>query len=394
MNETIADTKASIFESIDDLHTTLIDLSKRIHCNPEIKFEERKASQWLSDAAKEAGFRVEKPVGGLDTAFRASCTGSGAGPTIAFLAEYDALPKLGHGCGHNLIGPASLGAALGLQTAMDDLPGSIQLIGTPAEEGGGGKVILAEAGVFDEVDIAMMFHPSGKTILWKHALARRKLFIEFFGKAAHAASCPEKGISALDATLLTFQNLNALREHIVDSSRIHGIITHGGDAPNVVPDYSACLFFVRAMDDDYCDVLLEKVKNCARGAALATGAKVEMEMQGAYRSLQMNTPLAQAFKSNLEALEWTFDDVDPSEGIGSTDFGDVSHITPSLHPYLSIGPKDLAGHSTEFAAAAASEKGFEAMVAAAKAMAGTAVDILLQPGLYNSVRADFEARRS
>jgi amidohydrolase len=391
MNTTTAQTKSSIFAAIEDLQMHLIDLSKRIHRNPETKFEEHQASRWLSEAAEEAGFRVEKPIGGLDTAFRASYAGSGEGPTIAFLAEYDALPKLGHGCGHNLIGPASLGAALGLRTAMDDLAGTIQLIGTPGEEGGGGKVILAEAGVFDEVDMAMMFHPSGRTILWKHALARRKLLIEFFGKAAHAAAFPEKGISALDATLLTFQNINALREHVVDSSRIHGIITHGGDAPNIVPDYSACLFYVRAMDDAYCDELLEKVKNCARGAALATGARVEMDMQGAYKSLQPNLPLAQAFQNNLEALGWTFDDVDPAKGIGSTDLGDVSHITPSLHPYLSIGPKDLVGHSTEFTAAAASEKGFEAMMAAAKAMAATAVDILLQPELYDEIRADFEA---
>ncbi|MGD9001974.1 MAG: M20 family metallopeptidase [Anaerolineae bacterium] len=394
MNKTTAETKTVVFEAIDELQTTLIDLSKRIHSNPEVKFEEHKASRWLSDAAQEAGFRVEKPVGGLDTAFRASYSGSGAGPTIAFLAEYDALPKLGHGCGHNLIGPASLGAALGLQTVMGNLPGSIQLIGTPGEEGGGGKVILAEAGVFDDVDVAMMFHPSAKTIPWQHALARRKLFIEFLGKAAHAAAFPEKGISALDATLLTFQNINALREHIVDSSRIHGIITHGGDAPNVVPDYSACLFFVRAMDDDYCDELLEKVKNCARGAALATGARVEMEVQGAYRSIRPNLLLAHAFTSNLEALDWTFDDIDPADGIGSTDMGNVSHITPSLHTYLSIGPRDLVEHSTEFTAASASEKGFEAMMAAAKAIAATAVDILLQPGLYEAIRADFEAGRS
>ncbi len=394
MNDTIAETKASVLEAIDERRTDLIDLAKNIHRNPEIKFEEQKASRWLSEAAREAGFRVEKQVGGLETAFRASYAGAEEGPTIAFLAEYDALPKLGHGCGHNLIGPASLGAALGLRTAMDELPGTVQLIGTPGEEGGGGKVILAEAGVFDEVDVAIMFHPSGKTILWKHALARRKLFIEFYGKAAHAAAFPEKGISALDATLQTFQNINALREHIVDSSRIHGIITAGGDAPNIVPDYSASLFYIRAMDDDYCDDLLEKVKNCARGAAIATGAKVEMEMQGAYKSLQTNDPLAQAFKRNLEALGWTFDDVDPAKGIGSTDLGDVSHITPSLHPYLSIGPKDLVGHSTEFVEAAASEKGFEAMMTAAKALAATAVDVLLDPGLYEAIKADFEARRS
>ncbi len=389
--ETIAETKSAVREAIDKLKPKLIDLSERIHRHPETKFEEYKASQWLAEMAEAAGFRVEKPIGGLETAFRASYSGSGEGPTVAFLAEYDALPKLGHACGHNLIGAASLGAALGVRTVMDRLPGSIQLIGTPGEEVGGGKVILAEAGVFDDVDLAMMFHPSGKTILWKHALARRKLRIEFFGKSAHAASFPEKGINALDATIQTFQSINALRQHITDDARIHGIITHGGDAPNIVPDYSASLFYVRALDDDYCDELLEKVKNCARGASLATGARVEMEMQGAYKSLRTNMPLAQTFKANLEALGWEFDDVDPAKGIGSTDMADVSHITAAIHPYLSIGPKDLVGHSTEFAEAAASEKGQQAMIAAAKALATTAVDVLLRPSLFSAIRTEFEA---
>ena len=280
---------------------------------------------------------------------------------------------------------------MGLQAVMNKLPGSVQLIGTPGEEGGGGKVIMTEAGVFDDVDVAMMFHPSRQTVLWKHALARRKLFIEFFGKSTHAAASPEKGINALDATILTFQNINALREHVEESSRIHGIITHGGDAPNIVPDYSASLFYVRALDDDYCDELLEKVKNCARGAAIATGARVEMEMQGAYKSVRTNMALAQAFRANLEGLGWEFDDVDPAKGIGSTDLGDVSHVTAAIHPSLSIGPEDMAGHSTEFAEAAASEKGQQAMIAAAKALAATAVDVLLRPSLFAAIRTEFEA---
>ena len=390
MKQNTENIKASVLETIDELRPTLIALSRRIHQNPEVKFEEQKASRWLSEAAEKAGFEVQKPLGGLETAFRARCAGVAAGPTVAFLAEYDALPKLGHGCGHNLIGPASLGAALGVRSVIDKIPGAVQLIGTPAEEGGGGKVILAQAGVFDNVDAAMMFHPSGKTILWKHALARRKLLIEFFGKAAHAASCPERGISALDATIQTFQNINALREHMVDSARVHGIITHGGDAPNIVPDYASCLFYVRALEDADCDKLLERVKNCARGAALATGARVEMEMEGAYRSLRTNQPLAQAFKHNLEALGWTFDEVDPAQGIGSTDMGDVSHCAPSIHPYLTIGPSDLAGHSTEFVEAAISEEAFDAMIAAAKALAATGLDVLLRAGLRDAITADFD----
>lgn len=389
--ERIAEIKVTIQEAIDKLQPKLIDLAERIHRHPETKFEEYQASQWLSEAAEAAGFRVEKPIGGLETAFRASYSGSGEGPAIAFLAEYDALPKLGHACGHNLIAAASLGAALGLRAVMDKLPGSVQLIGTPGEEGGGGKVIMTEAGVFDDVDVAMMFHPGRQTVLWKHALARRKLLIEFFGKSVHAAAAPEKGINALDATILTFQNINALREHIEESSRIHGIIAHGGDAPNIVPDYSASLFYIRAREDDYCDELLEKVKNCARGAAVATGARIEMEMQGAYKSVRTNMALAQAFKTNLETLGWDFDEVDPTKKLGSTDLGDVSHVTASIHPSLSIGPEDLVGHSTEFAEAAASEKGQQAMIAAAKALASTAVDVLLRPSLLAAIRAEFGA---
>ena len=388
---TIAETKAAVLEAIDELQPKLFDLSERIHQNPEVKFEEYKASQWVSETAEAAGFRVEKPVTGLDTAFKASYSGSGEGPTIALLAEYDALPKLGHACGHNLIAASSLGAALGLQAVMGELPGSVQLIGTPGEEGGGGKVIMAEAGVFDDVDVAMMFHPGRQTVLWKHALARRKLLIEFFGKSTHAAASPEKGINALDATIQTFQNINALREHIEESSRIHGIITHGGDAPNIVPDYSASLFYIRAREDDYCEELLEKVKNCARGAALATGARVEMEMQGAYKTLRTNMALTQAFQDNLEAMGWEFAEVDPTRKLGSTDMGDVSHATASIHPSLSIGPEDMAGHSTEFAEAAASEKGQQAMIAAAKALAATAVDVLLRPSLFAAIRTEFEA---
>ena len=384
--DSVAAVKMAISDIIDELEAMLVDVSLQIHRNPETKFEEYDASRRLAEAAEGAGFSLEMPIAGLETAFRAMVTGSQPGPVVAFLAEYDALPKLGHACGHNLIAAASLGAALALRRVMDRVAGTVQLIGTPGEEGGGGKVILAEAGVFDDVDAAMMVHPSSRTILWKHALARRKLFIEFFGKSAHAASHPEKGISALDATLLTFQNINALREHIVDDARIHGIITAGGDAPNIVPDYSASLFYVRALDDDACDELLEKVRNCARAAALATGAEVKMDMQGAYRSLRTNLPLAKTFEKNLRALGWTFEDVDPAAHIGSTDMGDVSHITATIHPYMSIGPSDMVGHSTEFADAAASERGHRAMVDAAKALAATAADILLRPPLSESVK--------
>lgn len=390
--EATAARKAAVWRVIDELRPQLVELAKRIHAKPEIAFEEVNAAQWLSEAARDAGFQVEKPIGGLQTAFRASYASSQGGPTIAFLAEYDALPKLGHACGHNLIGTASLGAALGVVNGIEVLPGTVQLIGTPGEEGGGGKVILTEAGVFDGVDAAMMVHPSGKTVLWKHALARRKLFIEFFGKSSHASGAPEQGINALDAAIQTFNNINALRQHIVDSSRIHGVITDGGEVPNVVPDHSAALFYVRATNDGDCDELLEKVKNCSCAAAMATGAEVKLELQGSYKSLRTNMLLAETFKQNLEALGWQFDDVDPTKCIGSTDMADVSHAVPAIHPYVSIGPTDLPGHSTEFAEASASQKGYEAMIAAAKALAMTAVDVLFSPPLLPAIKTEFEQK--
>lgn len=383
-----AQAKLQVQEAIDAMKDELVELANKLHNNPETKFVEYKASKWLREAAERGGFEAQQPVGELDTAFKATFHGE-AGPTIAFLSEYDALPGLGHACGHNLIGTASLGAAIGMVKGLDSIPGTIQLIGTPGEEGGGGKVILADAGVFDGVDVAMMFHPSGQTVLYKYALARRKLKIEFFGKAAHSAGCPEKGRNALEATLLTFASINSLRQHMISSSRIHGIITDGGKAPNIVPDYSASLFYVRAMDDNYCDDLLERVEDCAQSAAIATGTEVQMEMQGAYKTLITNMTLAETFKQNLEQLGWQFDNVPPDQSIGSTDMANVSHVVPAIHPYLSIGPEDLAGHSTEFAAAAASDKGHQAMITAAKAMAMTAVDILFRPSLLAKIRNEF-----
>ncbi|MCD5408228.1 M20 family metallopeptidase [Candidatus Bipolaricaulota bacterium] len=388
MNQKLAELKRVVVETIDGMRGQLEELALRIHAHPETKFEEERAAGWLCEAAQAAGFQVERPLAGLPTAFRASFRG-GEGPRVAFLAEYDALPELGHACGHNLIGAASLGAALGIALGLREFPGTVELIGTPGEEGGGGKVILAQAGVFNGLAAVMLFHPSSRTILWKYALARRKLLIEFFGKAAHASGSPDKGINALDAVLQTFNSINALRQHLPDDVRIHGVITDGGAAPNIVPDHAAALFYVRALDDGYCDQVLERVMDCARGAALATGAKANLEVQGAYRSLRTNLPLAQAFKENLESLGWEFDQVDPKERLGSTDMGDVSHVAPAIHPYLAIGPAELAGHSIEFREAAASEQGLAAMLAAAKALAMTALDVLFRPELREEIQAAF-----
>lgn len=390
VEETIIQKKNRVLKSIDDLKPRLIELAKRIHQNPELQFQEHKASAWLSGLAGEFGFRIEKPLGGLETAFKASFEGRSNGPSVAFLAEYDALPDVGHACGHNLIGVASLGAALGLSPHIIDLPGTIQLIGTPAEEGGGGKVSLVNEGVFDHTDVALMFHPSNETVPWKYSLARHKLAMEFVGRAAHAATEPHEGVNALDAVIQTFNNINALRQQIRDDARIHGIITQGGTAPNVIPDHSSALFYIRALDDAYCDQLLEKVKLCAQGASLATGAELKLHSEGFYKTVKTNHTLVKAFEENLKMLGWVFDPYDPKDKIGSTDLGHVSQKIPAIHPYMKIGPGSLICHSKKFAEASLSDRGMDTMIDAAKALSLTALDVLLNPAMFEKIKQEFK----
>ncbi len=230
---------------IDEIGPILIEISQTIHANPELAFEEHESMALLAGTAERHGFDVERGVAGLETAFVATSRGIADGPTIAFVAEYDALPGLGHACGHNIIGTAATGAALALQALRDNVPGMVKLIGTPAEEKGGGKVIMVERGVFDDVDAAMMIHPGTKAMTTRGTLASNKVDFELFGRTAHAAAAPDLGINALDACIQTFNNINALRQHLTPDVRIHGIITHGGEAPNIVPEYAAASFSVR-----------------------------------------------------------------------------------------------------------------------------------------------------
>jgi amidohydrolase len=389
IEQEIADKKQEVYEKIDLLRPLLGETQRDVHKHPELQFEELYASSLLADLTKAEGFTIEKPIGGLDTAFKAEYKKDADFPVVAFLSEYDALPGLGHACGHNLIATASLGAALGL-SKLSSLSGTVQLIGTPAEEGGGGKVILANKGVFDDVDAAFIFHPANKNQLWKYAMASKVVKIEFFGKASHSASSPEMGINALDAIIQTFNNINALRQHVKTDVRIHGIITDGGIAPNIVPDYASALFYIRSLDDTYFEEVVEKVRNCANGAALATGSKLSFIQQESYKTLKTNMPLSDAFQKNAEALGIVFDENEPFDDLGSTDMGDVSHIAPSIHPYLTIGPVQMMYHTKEFAQAAVSEFGFETMITAAKALASTAIDFLMNEQFREKVNKDFK----
>jgi len=360
-------------------------LALTIGKNPELGFEEVEAARLLTGALEGAGYTVTRGLAGLDTAFKATL-GEG-NPNIALLCEYDALPELGHACGHNLIGAASVGAAVGLAPFVESLGGRITVLGTPAEETGSGKVVLVDAGVFDGIDAAMMFHPSSLNLLMASSTALDAYEFEFIGKAAHAADSPEEGINALDGVLALFGGINALREHLPDGVRIHGIISEGGTAPNIVPARAVARFYIRAPRREMLDRITEKVLHIADGAALMTGTVVTArEFELATDNLMPSQPLALAFGANLQGLGVT-DIEEFVEGRGSSDMGNVSRVVPSIHPYLSIGD-GLVAHTPEFARASVSQEGLQVAILAAEALAHTAVDLLTDPLLLKAVQEE------
>lgn len=377
--------KKQIIAWVDSQSQNLWGISQSIFHEPEIAFKEYKACKLLTEALNANGFSIETGIGGLETAFRAT-HGESTGPKIAILAEYDALVGLGHACGHNLIAAAALGAGMALAAAKTSLNGQIQVIGTPAEEGGGGKILLANAGIFDSVDAAMMFHPASKNMVLRPSLASAKIKIEFFGKASHAAAAPEEGINALDAMILTFNNINALRQTFGPKDRVAGIILKGGEAANIIPAYTSADFSVRSNTSKKRDLLVDKVTACAQAAAQAIGCQINVKGTQGYKEIIPNRILADLFKSNLEACGRVVVEPDPNERMGSTDMGDISHLVPAIHPYLAITPENVAGHTLEFKEYCISEAGKSAMLDAAKALAMTAVDLLSNPDLISKAR--------
>jgi len=382
-----ASTEAAIVAAWPELEAFALDL----HAHPELMFEEHRSAAALVKALKAAGFEVETGAGGLETAFVARHRFGPGGPRVALLAEYDALPEMGHACGHNLIATAALGAARALRSALAADAGEVVVIGCPAEEGGGGKILLLEAGVFDGVDAALMFHPGSRTMTIRGALAATRVTMRFFGKAAHAASAPELGINALDACILTFNAINALRQHVIDETRIHGIISHGGSAPNIVPEYAEAKFLIRHRRSEEVAALKERVLAAARGAAAAVGARVEFEEGLFYAERKVNVPMAERFAAHLEAQGEPVLAAPAVGRVGSSDFGNVSQVLPAIHPYVAIVPEGVSAHTPAFAAAAASPAGLRGLRLAATAIAATAADLLTDPELLAAARADFGA---
>lgn len=380
--------KAAVTAEVEAQREELIRLSLKIHANPELGFEESRASKWLTDYLAARDFSVERGICGLATAFRA-CYGRGR-PTVALLAEYDALPRLGHACGHNLIATIAAGAGAAARKAIDRFGGSLVVMGTPGEELLGGKAIMAKRGAFSDLDIAMMVHPGSYNVATTQTLACQALDVEFTGQAAHAAAYPEEGINALEATLMAFAAINALRQHTRDSSRIHGIITDGGEAANIVPGHSAASFIIRAEDDTYLEVLKEKVIACFAGAAQATGARLDYHWREArYSAMRNNLTLARLFSRNMATLGRRYRLHSAAKNFGSTDMGNVSQRVPAIHPLVAITPPGVVIHSPQFAQAAASEKGTRALMDGAKALAMTVVDLLSSPETVTRAKEEF-----
>ncbi|ACZ38267.1 M20 family metallopeptidase [Sphaerobacter thermophilus] len=391
--------REAVLAAIDAERDNLIALSKFIHANPEVALQEVKSSAACADFLAERGFSVERGVADLPTAFHAS-KGDGR-PHVGYLSEYDALPGVGHGCGHNLIAIAGIGAGIGLAAALPHVGGRVSVFGTPAEEAIGGKVIMARAGVFSGLDAAMGAHPGTSEAAVPYlegsgqALACQGVRIAFHGKAAHAAADPHNGINALNALIETFNGINALRQHIKDEARIHGIITQGGQAPNVVPDYAEGSFLVRASTRAYMQELVDKVRAIAEGAASMTGARLTFERsEEPYYDMITNYPLARRIKKHLDDLGLQLPDPKVEPGKGSTDWGNVSYEVPSVETSYPIVDRVITWHSKEVVEAADSELGYANTLTVAKALALAGLDVLTDAALRAEIGLAFERERA
>jgi amidohydrolase len=387
--------KDLIAPAVDRLAADLERLSRQIHDNPELGYQEVKAAAWLAEFLEREGFAVERGVAGIETAFRASL-GSGDGPTVAILCEYDALPSIGHACGHNVIAAAGAGAGAALAAVRDRLPkGRVQVIGTPAEEGGGGKVLLIKGGVFKSVDAAMMIHGFDRWIMHQDLLGIVRVGFEFTGKAAHAAADPWEGVNALDAVIQTFNNVSMLRQQIRPESRIHGIITSGGAAANIIPEFASATFYVRAADLDYMWALQKRVIACAEGAAKATGVslKVIEQPDNVYEPMKRNATLLDLFRANAKTLG-VVESPESRDRMGSSDVGNVSQVIPAIQPMVQIAPEGTPIHSRAFEEAAVKPLARDGLLASAKIMAMTTCDLLANPALVTEARREFEATKA
>lgn len=389
----ISELKKEIMLRVDRLAEQLLDISHNIHSHPETNYEETKAHQLLTDALSAQFTNVQRGAYGLETAFAAKESGliMPGSRRVAILCEYDALPEIGHACGHNVIAAAGIGAALALQPFMSIIPGELHVFGTPAEEGGGGKIAMARQGAFDGIDAAMMIHPADFDLTCIKAIAIQECCATFHGNAAHAAAAPHLGRNALDAAVLAYGSIGALRQHIRPSERIHGIFTHGGDKPNIVPHFASQQWYVRSDSLDSLQPLKERVLDCFHGAAMSTGCTVEVEWENhAYADMRDSESLLNLYLHNAQLVgrspqRPTSDTV----VVGSTDMGNVSYLAPSIHPMIQVAPHGVPIHTPRFAEYARAEEGDRAVIDGAKILAITALDALLDDAAGAETASEF-----
>lgn len=376
------------------LNPQLVELSDYIYDNPELGYEEFKACAAHVALLRQHGFEIDEGYMGMATSFRAVFDSNKPGPSIAFLAEYDALPGIGHGCGHNLLGATSSGAGIVVSQVMKeyDLPGKVIVFGTPAEETSGAKVAMADMGAFSDVDVVIQVHPGDAHFKSGSSLALEAIEFTYRGKPSHAASAPEKGINALDAAINTFVGINALRQHILPSARIHGIILEGGKAANIVPDLAVAQFYVRATTKSYLTELLIKVKNCARGAALSAGAELEIRnYEASYDNLVTNHVLQEVYVRRLSDMGVAHIN-EPRQTFGSVDAGNVSQLVPTIHPYFDICEgKPTPAHTVEFGQATKTPAAYAAMAKVVGTLTLTGYDLLQDKALLLRIKDEFRA---
>lgn len=380
--------------AVDDLAPTLLAASHDLSAHPEVAFEEHRSAAALADLVESHGVDVVREAHGLATGLRAE-VGDPDGPTIAVLSEYDALPGIGHGCGHNVIATAGLGAFLALAAVRDRLPGRVVWLGTPAEEGGGGKEIMAGHGALDGVDAALMVHPFTFDIAEPLFLGRRQLRATFTGITSHASAQPFMGRNALDAVNLMYTGVGLHRQQMPATDRVHGVVTAGGERPNVIPEHAEMLFYLRSEHPESLAVLSDRLADIARGAALMTGCGVELSWDEAppYLPVRSNGPLAASWTTRYGERGRAVlpPDVVPRMFAGSTDFGNVSYRVPGVHAMVRITDDDLSLHTREFADAAVTEEADRVVVDSAWALAAVSADWLSDPDLRAAAAADFEA---
>jgi len=383
--------KKLINDHIENHKEELVLLSKKIHEKPELAFQEHEAVENITSLLMKHGFKVEKGIAGLETAFRAEYSINDSGPTLAYIAEYDALPEIGHGCGHNLIAAMSVGAAIGLSKLVDKIDGKIVVMGTPGEEGGGGKVIMVENGCFEDIDYALMIHPSTQNLICRGGLATRAVKIEFFGKAAHSAS-PEDGINALQAVIQTFNGIDHMRALLPLKSNINGIILEGGKAANVITDYASCKFSVRADTVGDLKEVVTCIERVVESVEKLTGAKAKISKSLVYAERYSNRCIDEKFKENMEQLGEVMGYPDPNMKYGSSDIGNVSLVVPSIHAYLQIAEPGTNSHSLDFTKASAADRAHKQMLKGAKALAMTGLDIFTDEELKINIYKEFNEK--